>query len=344
MDENLMDVINSLSLFFEKYYTAFIQAGQALGAVLSIFVIAGEAYKVMLQKQGFDVLAIMRPVAFAMVIALWIPFTAALGAIPRLMETYGKSIFDKEQMEVKLLRRNRTAEAYKVKERIKEAKAAAAIAEKQITDGNTWDKFVEMGSGFLDTVKEQIVGFTTIFEANVNQIVEGWVLKIGQFFWQIAVYLLFFIKETFAGILIITGPITFGLSVIPAWKDAWSQWVARYISVLLYGFVGYIVLAAAMQLVRYGIEMDIMVLAKANSSIEAFSAYSRSSIATAVFHFVALMVGAVAVRMVPELATWIIPSTTAHAASAFTDGVKGQIEKGAKSGINLATSAVTKGR
>lgn len=49
-----------------------------------------------------------------------------------------------------------------------------------------------------------------------------------------------FIKETFAGILIVTGPITFGLSVLPAWKDAWIQWVARYVSVLLYGFIGFL--------------------------------------------------------------------------------------------------------
>lgn len=337
VDENLMNVINNLNLFFQKYYTGFISAGQALGAVLSIFVIAGEAYKVMLLKQGFDVLAIIRPVAFAMIIACWIPFTTGLAAVPRLMETYAQSIFQKEQTQVVLLRELRTKEAEKVKTRVEEAKAAAAIAEKQITDGNTWDKLVEMGSDFLDTVKEQLASFGTIFQAHVNQVLEEWVLKIGQFLWQIAIYLLFFIKETFAGILIITGPITFGLSVLPAWKDAWSQWISRYISVLLYGFVGYIVLAASMQLIIYGIEMDIQVLSKAMSNSEAFAAYSKSSVVTAIFHFVTLMVGAAAIRMVPELSTWIIPSTTTHAASAFTSGVTNQITNAGKSAIKLAT-------
>jgi hypothetical protein len=337
VDEHLMNIVNNLNLFFQKYYTGFISAGQALGAVLSIFVIAGEAYKVMLQKQGFDVLAIMRPVAFAMIIALWIPFTTALAAVPKLMETYAQSIFDKEQTEVKLLRETRTKEAYKVRERVREAKAAADLAQKQITDGSNWDKLVEMGSDFLDTIKEQLASFGTIFQAHVNQILEEWVLKLGQFFWQIAVYLLFFIKETFAGILIITGPLTFGLSVIPAWKDAWSQWIARYISVLLYGFVGYIVLAAAMQLVKYGIEYDIKVLMNANSNSQAFASYSDSSVITAIFHFVTLMVGAAAIKMVPELSTWIIPSSTAHAASHFTTGVTNQITNAGKTAINLAT-------
>jgi hypothetical protein len=63
---------------------------------------------------------------------------------------------------------------------------------------------------------EQIASFGTVFQAKANQWLEGWVMKIGELIWQICVYLLFFIKETFAGILIVTGPITFGLSVLPS--------------------------------------------------------------------------------------------------------------------------------
>lgn len=222
-------------------------------------------------------------------------------------------------------------------EKTKEAEAAAKVAEQQITDGSTFDKITSMGLDMLETIKEQIASFGTVFQAKANQWLEGWVMKIGELIWQICVYLLFFIKETFAGILIVTGPITFGLSVLPAWKDAWIQWVARYVSVLLYGFIGFFVLAAALQLVKYGVRMDIKILETATSSSEAFWAYSSSSVVTALYHFVCLMVGGIALKFVPELATWIIPSTAGHAAKEFVSGMESKITSAATKSVGLAT-------
>ena len=57
VDNNLLGLINELHAFFVKYYSAFISAGKALGALMVVFVVAGEAYKVMVKHQAFDVLA-----------------------------------------------------------------------------------------------------------------------------------------------------------------------------------------------------------------------------------------------------------------------------------------------
>lgn len=339
VDEHLLDVIQNLVIFCRKYFSGFITAGQALGALMSIFVVAGEAYKVMVKQKGFDVLAIMRPIAIAIVIANWIPFTDAIGAVPRLMESYAQGIFEKEHREIKTLREIRTTAAENIKERTTKARAAADLAEKQIANGNIFERLMEMGDDMLNTISDQLYSFGTIMQAQVNQVLEEWVMKIGEFFWQIQVYLLFFIKEVFAGILVITGPITFGLSVLPIWKDAWSQWVARYISVLLYGFVGFFVLAAALQLVKYGVRYDTEILNTANSTQEAFAAYSKSSVVTALFHFITLIVGGLAIKMVPELATWIIPSTAGHAAKEFVAGAYGKMKSQAGTAINLATGS-----
>lgn len=337
IDENMLAVINNLNKFFMRYFSSFVQAGRMLGAVLALFVIAIEAYQVMLQKKEFDFLAIARPIAIALVLSVWQPLVVGVGAIPRSMERFSYSVFYKEQAKIISLRETRTEAAEKLKDKTNEAKAASDIAVKQVSNGNMWDKIVAMGEDFLKNIKEQVATFGTLWQAQINRVLEEWVIKIGQLFWQIMIYLLFFLKEVFASILIITGPITFGLSVIPAFKDAWSQWFARYISVLLYGFIGYLVLAAAMQLIKYGITIDIQVLTTANSSSAAFAAYSKSSVVTALLHFVGLMVGGLALRMVPELSTWIIPSSTVHAANSFTSGVYSKITNTAKGAVNLAT-------
>ncbi|GHT53623.1 hypothetical protein FACS189451_03760 [Bacteroidia bacterium] len=327
IDENLMYIINNLMLFCQKYYTIFIVAGQALGAVMAIFVVAGEAYQVMVKQKGFDVLAIIRPIAIALVLAYWIPFVGILGSVPRIMESYGQGIFQTEHMSIQTLREQRTEAAKDVKKRADAARAAAEMAEKQISNGNIFDRLLEMGTDMMGAIQEQLASFALIIEASANQFLEHWIQKLGEFFWQIQIYLLFFIKEAFAGILVITGPITFGLSILPTWKDAWSQWVAKYISVLLYGFVGYFMLAMALQLIKYGIQMDIDVLIKANSSSEAYSAYAQSSMVTAIFHVVCLIVGGLSLKTVPEIVTWIIPTSSAHAANHFVGGVYEKLGK-----------------
>lgn len=337
IDENLMNLINELHLFYVKFYSDFINVGLALGALLVIFVVAGEAYKVMVKQQGFDILAIIRPIGFSLVLSNWIAFTNSIGVIPEMMEKYAYDIFNKEHLEVIHDRETRTKAAEQVLEKTKEAEAAAKVAEKQITDGSTFEKITAMGMDMLDTIKDQIASFGTVFQAKANQFLESWIMKIGEIVWQICVYLLFFIKEAFAGILIITGPITFALSVLPAWKDAWIQWIARYVSVLLYGFVGYFMLAGALQLVKYGVRMDIKVLETATNSAEAFWAYSSSSIVTALYHFVCLMVGAFSLKFVPEISSWIIPSTAGQAAKEFVAGMRSKMTSAAVKTISLAT-------
>lgn len=338
IDENLLGLIQELSRFFMKYYSIFITAGQALGAVFVIFIVGGQAYQVMLKGKAFDVLAILRPIAFAIILANWIPFVTAIAAVPRMMESYAEGIFNKEHASIIDQRQLRTEAAEKVAKRTREAKAAADMAQKQISDGNVFDRLSNLGEDMMEMIKEQLASFATVIQAQANQWLEEWVMKIGEIIWQISFYLLFFIKECFVGILVITGPITFALSILPIWKDAWVQWIARYVSVLLYGFIGFFVLAAALQLIKYGIKIDIQVLTTAASSAEAFAAYTSSSIVTALFHFTTLLVGAVALRMVPELATWIIPATAGHAAKEFTSGVSSGLKSGASTVVKGATN------
>ena len=336
IDTHLLGLIHDLRDFYVNFYSDFTTAGSALGALLILFVVAGEAYQVMIKHKGFDILGLMRPLALGLVIANWIPFTSMIGAIPNNMEIYAKSVFDKAAADIVADRENRTKAAEAVYERTKAASAAAEMAKEQIKDGNTFDRLAEFGSDFMDMMQEQVASFGTVMQAKVNQVLEEWVMKLGEIFWQISIYLLFFIKEVMAGILIITGPITFALSVLPIWKDAWSQWISRYVSVMLYGFVGFFLLAGALQMVKYGIRMDTKVLEMANSSAEAFSAYTQSSIVTALYHFVCLMVGAFALKFVPEISTWIIPSSASHGAKEFVGGMSSAINGGASKAVGMA--------
>ena len=46
-----------------------------------------------------------------------------------------------------------------------------------------------------------------------------------------------FLQIIFTGILVILGPLAFAFSVLPAFRDAYIQWIARFVSVSLYSCI-----------------------------------------------------------------------------------------------------------
>ena len=79
-------------------------------------------------------------------------------------------------------------------------------------------------------------------------------------FWQVCTYFVFFHKSLFTGILVILGPLAFAFSVYPAFRDAYIQWIARFVSVSLYSCIAYIVLSISLVVMQYGIEREIEIL------------------------------------------------------------------------------------
>ena len=67
INEHVLTLSDYLMDFGTKHAEKMTGVGRALGAVFAVIVAGKEAYKVMAEQKGFDVLDIMRPVLFAFV-------------------------------------------------------------------------------------------------------------------------------------------------------------------------------------------------------------------------------------------------------------------------------------
>ena len=159
-----------------------------------------------------------------------------------------------------------------------------------------------MGLDMLETIKEQIASFGTVFQAKANQWLEGWVMKIGELIWQICVVVVFH-KRNICRNSYCNWSDNFWIIRIAGMErcvDSMGGEICKCFAISIYRFF---CITAAFQLVKYGVRMDIKILETATSSSEAFWAYSSSSVVTALYHFVCLMVGGIALKFVPELGT-----------------------------------------
>ena len=94
---------------------------------------------------------------------------------------------------------------------------------------------------------------------------------------QVCTYIIFFLQAIFGSILIILGPLSFAFSILPGYRDAYLNWIARFISVGLYSVIGYLVLNMAIEVVRLGILQELAALNQVKDDPEAFVMYVATS-------------------------------------------------------------------
>lgn len=340
IDDNLLELISYMQKFFINHYSDLILFAQAVGALVSLFVVGMEAYKVMIRQKGFDIFTILRPIVISFVIASWIPFCLLISSPFKKIEEFGKNLFQTEILKLKDLKDKKWEATLSLHKRVREAKAAARITEAQIAQGSIIDKISELGANALDWINDSITAATMIYRRAVMDIFMEIITYLGGLFWKIMVYLTFFIKEVFIAILIITGPLTFALSSLNIWKDAWVSWLSRYISLNIYGFIAYLVLCASVQIMKYGIEVDLKILLEVkNMTITNIMAYGGDAMNLS-GHIISIIIGGLTLRFVPEISSWLIPGGVVQSAKDFAAGVIKEVQSKVEGGAKMAAAAI----
>lgn len=324
IDESLLTLVTSLQGFYQHYYGSFVGVGKAIGALLCLTVVATEAYQMMLQKKGIDILALLRPVLICFVLAFWGSFTAALRQPFDSIESWARDgVYRTEVEKVKQLHIKRWETKMNQYKILQEARAKADVAKNNMEkDSNFFTEAWDSVKNAFHKAVDLLRSYREIEGTFYSWLIENVIDFLATIIWHICVLLTFFGREIALGILTITGPITWGLSVTHIWKDAWASWTTRYLSFCLYGLVAYLIMAAALQLFKYGIEVDIKRLSDPNilSSMVRFNG---------LYSIVAAVVGGYGLKMTPEIVSYIFPTNSSQAITHFVSGVSRAAQKAA---------------
>lgn len=203
-----------------------------------------------------------------------------------------------------------------------------------VDTGHSYSGMCEYYHGKYITYSESkpismIAGLYVYVVAKVKMIMFNIIEFIVVTFWQVCTYFVFFLQIIFTGILVILGPLAFAFSVLPAFRDAYIQWIARFVSVSLYSCIAYIVLSISLVVMQYGIEREIEILEYALRNEAAFVMYVGMTSGGVNSFLLTALLGAFAMLTIPFVSTWIVSTT----------GV-GQAVGGMVGGAAIATKAV----
>ncbi|AKD01910.1 plasmid transfer protein [Pontibacter korlensis] len=317
IDKAIFDLFDGLFFHIQDLVGVFLYDAQALCAISMLLYFGLEAYKMMAGDAPLRIMPLLRPFALTLVIVFWPGFIDAVNLPLQLVNDQAKGMYGAQVDQVEDLHRERLALVDSVARKLSESSAEFERVEREASDASWYET---MGID-LQPLFNKMKGYYLMLMAKLHftaMMVAEWVV-ISIF--QVCAYMIYFLQIIFAGILVILGPFSFALSVLPGFRDSYLTWIARYISVGLYSGLGYIIMSIAFVLVKYGLMKEIDILKAVLESEELFIAYVSFPSGGISFYIVSLLVGGLAMLTIPIISTWIVHTTgVGNAISAMAGG------------------------
>ena len=261
VDQSLMKLLEAMETFPKSaiLFNA-VSIAKTLGLLLALCMGSYECWMMMLGRRGMDVMKLLRIAALSICITTSSYICSALKAPGKGLETTAMMMAQAKNREVAALEL-KVAEKQagylkrlrEVQDSIETAKQVQAIGE----DAHWWDKLVYNMENLGSTINNYAQRAAVAAETKVSEWINDVIRFIGELIFQMSYYGMLVAQRIFLTIMATFAPIMFALSIVPPWSNAWSQWISKYLSLSLWGFVVYMCLYYIDFILMYNLRADI---------------------------------------------------------------------------------------
>ena len=315
-----------------------------LGLLLALCVGSYECWMMMLGRRAMDVMKLARIIALSMCITSSSWICSELQVPGKALEATTKAMAKAKNKEVAAMEKKvaqKQADYLKrlreVQDSVETAKQIQAIGE----DAHWWDKLIYSMENLGSTINNYAQQAAVAAETKVSEWINDVIRFIGELIFQMTYYGILVAQRIFMTILAMFAPIMFALSIVPPWSNAWSQWMSKYLSLSLWGFVTYMCLYYIDFILLYNLQEDITAYSKLlQGQVNTWSQIGTlglQGIGSNCMYAMGMLVGAFILRFVPEVSSWLIPGGVSSSAGSVagavaTAGVAGGIYGGIAGG------------
>lgn len=324
-EEGTMHFLKQMKNTIWTHYDAFIGDAQALAAIFMLIFFSIKAYEMMSGDKQLEIMPLLRPFGLIMVILWWSVFTRVIAFPTDIIANKTEAMFDKNQTEVNSLRMQRAKLMVDIADQLftVQAETETAKTEADTWYGNAWDSVKSTVVERFSAVWNPIVELRNRLQVGLQLLVTSLLETLAVWLLRICVYIIFIIQIIFSTILIILGPFSVAVSILPAFRDSFSTWVARFISVNLYSGIAYLVMYVASLFQQYAMEAEITryqeLIGTGGPSMEKLAAFASNGVLSFGMVIGTFIIGALTMLTVPSISTWIV-STSGISSAASTMG------------------------
>lgn len=330
LDEAVFELFTQLEGYLRGDSRFFVYDAQALSAIGMFLYFGIKAFGLMSGDDKWEIMPLLRPFALTLVIVFWSQFISVLEYPFHVFEARTEALYDSKNDEVSLLMIERNKIITEYAKKLTEVSQDVEDADAEDSDG-----IMGMIGIDVDDLIQEAKSLYLVVLSKLKYVIEQAINFIVLALFQVCVYIIYFLQMFFKHVLIILGPLAFAISIIPAFKDSYTTWIGRFISIALYSTIARIVLISAMTFVKYALNYEIQVYEKLMADENAFILYATTSNSVQSSYVVALLTGAAAMLSVPVISTWIVNTSGVGQAV-------GKMAKGGVSALNMAAAPVKK--
>lgn len=332
-------------------YGQMLSWGRAIGAITAVCVGGYEAWMMILARRGMDVMKLLRIYGLACCITFSGFICSALSSPGFFLQnmTYRMALSMNKQVDKKQIEVAKYQKAYLDSLRSKQAQLEIQRkAEQEATEDGVLDKIKNSIDNLQESMKASLKEASVLVESKLSEWANDLIRFIGEIIFQMMYYGMLIAQRVFMSIMALFCPIVFGLSVAPPFRNAWSQWTTKYVTLSLWGFIVYLIVYYVDFLMICNLEADITAykgLLKGSNitSWGTIGAFGLQGLGTTCIYVVSMLVGAKILGMVPEVASWLIPGGISSSAgsSAATTVIAGAMMAASNGGSATSTTIRT---
>ncbi len=297
------------------HYDSFISDAQALSAIFMLIYFAIKSYEMMAGDKKLEIMPLLRPFGLVMIIIWWSPFTRMIVIPADIIAAKTEEGYQHAQIEVNNLRLQRAQLMVEVANQLTTIQAQTEIAAKEADTwyGQAWDAVTSTVKEGFSEVWNPIVELRNRMQVGIQLLATYALETLAIWILRICVYIIFMIQIIYSTILIILGPFSVAASILPIFRDSFSGWISRFISVNLYSGIAYLVMHIAALFQNYAMQAEITryqeLVGTDGANLEKLGHFASNGLLSFGIVIVAFLIGGLCMLTVPSISTWIISTS-----------------------------------
>lgn len=298
-----------------------------IGLLLALCVGSYECWMMMLGRRGMDVMKLLRIIGISICISSSSWICQALQVPGKGLETVTKAMAKAKNKEVAAFELKVAQKQSEYLDRLRAVQDSISTAQQVAAIGQDaawWDKLIYNVENLGNTINNYAQRAAVAAETKMSEWINDVIRFVGELIFQMSYYGILVAQRIFMAILMIFCPIMFALSLAPPWNSAWSQWMSKFLSLSLWGFVTYMCIYYIDFILLYNLQQDLIaynhLLHGSVNSWEQIGALGLQGIGSNCMYAMGMLVGAYIIRFVPEVASWLIPGGVSSGAGSAAGG------------------------
>jgi hypothetical protein len=322
-EEGVMVFLTGLKASIWTHFGLFIDDAKALSAIFMIIFFSIKSYEMMVGDKKLEIMPLLRPFGLVMIILWWGTFVKVIAFPTDEVAASTEQMFQSEQSTVDDLRFTRANLMLSVANSLYTFQAQTDVAEKESDTwyGQAWDSVTSTVKEGISTVVAPLIELKNRLTVGMQLLMTQLIELLGIWILRIAVYIIFMIQIIYSSILIILGPFAVAVSILPAFRDSFTTWIARFISVNLYSGIAYLIMYLCALMQEYALTSEISKYQELvgtdgmSANLEKMAWFAGNGILSFGTVVVVFLIGAICMFTVPSISTWIISTSGISSAS-----------------------------